>query len=139
MKLSFRTLDVFTTTRYAGNPLAVVTVPSANRSQLTQAQKQIIAREFNLSETVFVHETSEDSADEIPIDIFTTQAEIPFAGHPTIGTSHYLLHKYPSTKAILTKAGRIGITLDASANTVSAAVPHNVHIHTTRFTSGLSA
>jgi PhzF family phenazine biosynthesis protein len=139
MRLSFMTLDVFTTIRYAGNPLAVVTVPSAHRSQLTQTQKQNIAREFNLSETVFVHECAEDSADEVPIDIFTIKAEIPFAGHPTIGTSHYLLHKNPSTKAILTKAGRIGITLDASTNTVSAAVPHNVHIHTASLSGGFGS
>ncbi|KAJ0357888.1 hypothetical protein COL922a_014638, partial [Colletotrichum nupharicola] len=59
MALTFTTLDVFTETRFKGNPLAVVTIPPG--MVLTQAQKQAIAREFNLSETTFVHDVEASS------------------------------------------------------------------------------
>jgi PhzF family phenazine biosynthesis protein len=85
-RLSYVTLDVFTQTSYAGNPLAIVKVPS-NQS-LTQEQKQLIAREFNFSETVILHE-NEAASYEHTIDIFMTNAEIPFAGHPTIGAAAF--------------------------------------------------
>jgi PhzF family phenazine biosynthesis protein len=55
MKLSFTTLDVFTTTPYLGNPLAVIRFPASLSKQLTDDQKQKIAREFNLSEVTFLH------------------------------------------------------------------------------------
>ena len=77
MSLRFATLDVFTDTRFKGNPLALVHVPSG--STITQAQKQAIAFEFNLSETVFLHEDTE-SPDGRRLDIFIPTAEIPFAG-----------------------------------------------------------
>lgn len=56
MDLPFTTLDVFTSTQLEGNPLAVVQVPASLRDRLTQPLKQKIAREFNLSETVFLHD-----------------------------------------------------------------------------------
>ena len=61
-QLSFVTLDVFTQTRYTGNPLAIVKVPQA--ITLSQTQKQRIAREFNLSETVFLHEQTDKDKSE---------------------------------------------------------------------------
>lgn len=86
--LSFVTLDVFTKTRYTGNPLAIIRVPTS--VTLSQSQKQRIAREFNLSESVFLHEqTAQDRSDKsVRIDIFTAYAEVPFAGHPTVGTAN---------------------------------------------------
>ncbi|KAJ6618176.1 hypothetical protein B0H10DRAFT_2217945 [Mycena sp. CBHHK59/15] len=73
--LKFTKLDVFTATPYLGNPLAIVHVPSTVK--LTQAEKQLIAREFNLSETVFHHEqTSVDPNTPVVIDIFTTEEEL---------------------------------------------------------------
>jgi PhzF family phenazine biosynthesis protein len=138
--LSFVTLDVFTTTRYTGNPLAIVNVP-ASLSTLSQSQKQRIAREFNLSETVFLHEqTDSDSASSsVRMDIFTAHAEVPFAGHPTVGTANYLLRildlqndsnpALNQVKALQAKAGRFGITLDQAVNGTRIAVPHDVHIH----------
>ena len=109
MKLSYTTLDVFTSSRYAGNPVAIVQVPSG--TSLSQAQKQAIAAEFNLSEIVFLHLPAEGvTSSERKIDIFTHQAEVPFAGHPTIGTSHYLLHTTSQdVNTVLTKAGKIAI------------------------------
>ncbi|MDJ0822712.1 MAG: PhzF family phenazine biosynthesis protein [Paracoccaceae bacterium] len=84
-ELSFVTWDVFTTTAFAGNPLAIVT----GADDLTTAQMQTIAREFNLSETVFVM-APRDPAHTARLRIFCPTAEIPFAGHPTIGTAIYL-------------------------------------------------
>lgn len=78
--LRFHTLDVFTTRRYAGNPLAVV----LGAGGLSVAQMQTIAREFNLSETIFVM-SPVDPAHTARVRIFFPTAEIPFAGHPTIG------------------------------------------------------
>jgi trans-2,3-dihydro-3-hydroxyanthranilate isomerase len=82
MALTFYTLDVFTDRRFGGNPLAVV----LGSDGLTDAQMQMIAREFNLSETVFV-QTSTRPAHSAKMRIFTPRSEIPFAGHPTIGTA----------------------------------------------------
>lgn len=131
MKLSFTTLDAFSSTRYAGNPVAVVKFPASAAATLTQAQKQSIAQEFNLSEIVFLHTPDDPAAsNERTIDIFTSMAEIPFAGHPTIGTSHYLLKSTKQDiKAVITKAGRIPIWVDESTGNVKVEVPHDFHRH----------
>jgi trans-2,3-dihydro-3-hydroxyanthranilate isomerase len=82
MRLSFHVLDVFTATRFQGNPLAVVLDAGA----LDLACMQTIAREFNLSETVFV--MPPDRAEHAArLRIFTPGREVPFAGHPTVGTA----------------------------------------------------
>jgi PhzF family phenazine biosynthesis protein len=135
MKLSFTTLDVFTSTRYAGNPLAIISVPQNLKASLTQTQKQAIAAEFNLSEIV-LHLTPDFT--EPSIDIFTPHAEVPFAGHPTIGTAWYLLclQKQSAITALLEKAGRIPIS--AEGNHVKAVAPQNFHVHSVTFTSELT-
>jgi trans-2,3-dihydro-3-hydroxyanthranilate isomerase len=85
MKLDFVTVDVFTDRRFGGNPLAVV--PDARG--LTSAQMQAIAAEFNLSETTFVL-PPQDAAHTAHVRIFTPRAELPFAGHPNVGTAFVL-------------------------------------------------
>ncbi|KAF8828581.1 hypothetical protein HHX47_DHR3000145 [Lentinula edodes] len=104
LSIPFHTVDVFTQTRFLGNPLAIVLLhhPSSSSDSsdpkprppvLTQHQKQLIAREFNLSETVFIHITQsnyDDPSVPFAIDIFTTTEELPFAGHPTIGAGWFL-------------------------------------------------
>lgn len=82
MTRRFVTLDVFTTRRNAGNPLAVV----LDSEGLDTAAMQTIAREFNLSETVFVSPPS-NPAHRAALRIFTPGQELPFAGHPTVGTA----------------------------------------------------
>ncbi len=82
MKYGFFTLDVFTDDRFGGNPLAVL--PYADG--LDGEQMQTIAREFNLSETTFVLPPKETD-NTAHVRIFTPAAEMPFAGHPTIGTA----------------------------------------------------
>jgi PhzF family phenazine biosynthesis protein len=131
--LPFTTLDVFTSTPYSGNPLALVRIPTSLSTYLTQNQKQLIAREFNLSETIFLHQQEDPSIPEWKVDIFTTDSELPFAGHPTIGAATYVLwlsgEKRWDVGTLVTKAGRIAISLKDDGDGVKAEVPHNVHIH----------
>ncbi len=82
MPRAYTVLDVFTNTPLAGNPLAVV----LDAKGLETAQMQAIARELNLSETVFVL-PPENPAHSAEIRIFTPGCELPFAGHPTVGTA----------------------------------------------------
>lgn len=128
--IPFVTLDVFTTTPFQGNPLAIIRVPAALRHTLTTAQKQLIAREFNLSECVFLHEQADRYKPEWHIDIFTTNDELPFAGHPTIGAACYVLGaQNASGGTFITKAGRIPIMMTAEEGRVMAEIPSNVHVH----------
>jgi len=85
MRYRFHTADVFTDRIFGGNPLAVF--PDA-RGLATQ-QMQQVAREFNLSETVFVL-PPKDPAHTRRLRIFTPGGELPFAGHPTVGCAHVL-------------------------------------------------
>jgi trans-2,3-dihydro-3-hydroxyanthranilate isomerase len=85
MKRRYVTLDVFTERRFAGNPLAVV----LEAEGLDTAMMQAIAREFNLPETVFVLPAQAEKH-RAKLRIFTPAAELPFAGHPTVGTAVFL-------------------------------------------------
>src|ERR1700742_1518038 len=85
MRLQFETVDVFTQHRFSGNPLAVV----LNAEGLSTEQMQSIAAEFNLAETTFVLPPRE-AAHTAEVRIFTPRAEMPFAGHPNIGTAFVL-------------------------------------------------
>jgi trans-2,3-dihydro-3-hydroxyanthranilate isomerase len=89
MKLKFHTLDVFTTRKFAGNPLAVV----LDADHLTTEQMQTICKEFNLSETTFVMKPG-DPANTAKMRIFFPGGEMPFAGHPTLGTAVLLGELY---------------------------------------------
>lgn len=82
MSRRFVTLDVFTSTRLAGNPLAVV----LDADGLSDVDMLAITREFNLSETVFVFPPAH-AAHRARLRIFTPGRELPFAGHPTVGTA----------------------------------------------------
>lgn len=84
MKYPFYTCDVFTSDRFGGNPLAVIT----RAEGLTTVQMQNIAREFNYSETSFV--LPPEAGATRKVRIFTPSEEIPFAGHPNIGTAFVL-------------------------------------------------
>jgi trans-2,3-dihydro-3-hydroxyanthranilate isomerase len=85
MQLQFATVDVFTADRFSGNPLAVV----LNAQGLSTAQMQAIAAEFNLAETTFVL-PPRDGANTAEVRIFTPRHEMPFAGHPNVGTAFVL-------------------------------------------------
>ena len=82
MSLSFKTVDVFSDRPLAGNALCVVMVEPG--ALPPDAVMQAIAREMNLSETTFVTKTGDDTYD---VRIWTTQGELPFAGHPSLGSA----------------------------------------------------
>ena len=115
--LDYHVVDVFTSTPYAGNPLAVV----LGADDLSTAQLQSLAREFNLSETVFPM-AAESAEATYRLRIFTPGTELPFAGHPSVGAAW-----------VLRSIGRIGdgrvvqecgaglLPLDVSTDTVTLA------------------
>ncbi len=84
-RVAFETVDVFAERRFGGNPLAVVT----DARGLSTAEMQAVAREFNYSESTFVLPPA-DSANTARVRIFTPTNEIPFAGHPNVGTAFVL-------------------------------------------------
>jgi trans-2,3-dihydro-3-hydroxyanthranilate isomerase len=99
-------LDVFTSTPLEGNPVAVFT----DASGLTDAVMQQVARELNLSETVFLLDGGEEA--DAHARIFTPATELPFAGHPVLGTAFLLAERDGGDHVRLrTGAGRIAITL----------------------------
>jgi trans-2,3-dihydro-3-hydroxyanthranilate isomerase len=115
--LDYFVVDVFTETALAGNPLAVV----MNTAKLSAAQMQSIAREFNLSETTFVERRAAEieAVEGIRTRIFTTQEELPFAGHPTLGTASVLKLMDPTavrenTITLAENVGPIPVRFDPS-------------------------
>ncbi len=88
MKLPFCTVDVFTEQRFGGNQLAVF----VDAPELPDEVMQTIAREFNLSETVFIIKPR-DSRAKRRLRIFTVARELPFAGHPTVGAAQVLVEE----------------------------------------------
>jgi trans-2,3-dihydro-3-hydroxyanthranilate isomerase len=85
MQRRYITVDVFTDRAFGGNPLAVI----LDAGGLSTAQMQAIALEFNYSETTFVL-PPRDAANDAQVRIFTVNSEIPFAGHPNVGTAFVL-------------------------------------------------
>jgi trans-2,3-dihydro-3-hydroxyanthranilate isomerase len=116
MTRRFFTLDVFTEAALAGNPLAVV----LDCAGLDDARMQAIAREFNLSETVFVREPK-SAVNTARVRIFTPARELPFAGHPTVGTAALLAHlRAPDLLA----AQDLRIVLEEEIGDVACVVRH---------------
>jgi trans-2,3-dihydro-3-hydroxyanthranilate isomerase len=118
MRLGFDIVDVFTDRPFAGNQLAVVHGADA----LTTEQCLTIAREFNFSETTFPASRVEDGI-EYATRIFTPGGEIPFAGHPTLGTAWVLRRRGLLTGDTVTQvcgAGRIGVSFAGEQVSLSA-------------------
>src|SRR3954462_13491813 len=124
MKRPFQTVDVFTDRKFGGNPLAVL--PSAEG--LSTEQMQAIAAEFNLAETSFVL-PPKDRAHTAQVRIFTPKAELPFAGHPNVGTAFVLARAGTSYGRRIAgdrlvfeeKAGLVPVTLLKSGTELSGA------------------
>jgi trans-2,3-dihydro-3-hydroxyanthranilate isomerase len=106
--LTYHVVDVFTDTPLKGNPLAVVN----NTCGLSTEAMQSIAREFNLSETSFIErrDLGLERGEGVRVRIFTTQEELPFAGHPTLGTASVLKMTAPETanEGVVTLALKVG-------------------------------
>ena len=118
-ELAYHVVDVFTDRAFAGNPLAVV----LDADDLPTEALRAIANEFNLSETAFP--MRDDSADYL-LRIFTPHMELPFAGHPSVGTA-WLLHSLDRLRAgrVTQRCGVGVLPLDVSASRVvlTAATP----------------
>lgn len=107
----FVTVDVFTQARFGGNPLAVFT----DATGLSDAQMQSLAAEMNLSETTFVLPPA-DPAHTARVRIFNRTAEMPFAGHPSVGTGYVLAQR--GAGGVLTlevPAGVVEVNVDRDA------------------------
>jgi trans-2,3-dihydro-3-hydroxyanthranilate isomerase len=116
MPRRFATLDVFTDRRFAGNPLAVVLDTEA----LDAAAMQAIAREFNHPETVFVF-APVDPAHGARVRIFTPARELPFAGHPTVGTAVLLGARDGGGDIVLEEGiGAVQCTLESNGGVAGA-------------------
>ncbi len=117
---AFLTYDVFTDQPFGGNPLAII--PDA--TGLAEADLQRIAREFNYSETTFVFPAI-DAACDAKVRIFTPTQEIPFAGHPTIGTTLALhaLGRIGDRAVLELGVGPIPVTVSDGSAELATQVP----------------
>lgn len=109
MDYQFFTLDVFTDTRFGGNPLAVV----LDADGLDGKTMQTVAREFNLSETIFV-QMPKEVGNTARVRIFTPARELPFAGHPTIGCAILLAQLGKGGDEIILEEGVGPVTVSVS-------------------------
>ena len=112
----FVQLDVFTQTPLSGNPLAIF----PDGGELTDAEMQALAREMNLSETTFIfpRDGATEAREGKKVRIFTVEQELPFAGHPTLGTALYLYASESTKPAEITldlKAGKIPVRFNANS------------------------
>ena len=111
----FLQLDVFTRTPLTGNPLAIFT----DARGLTDQQMQALAREMNLSETTFIlpREPQVEAEEGKRVRIFTVEEELPFAGHPTLGTALYLHSTAASREIVLDlKVGKIDVQFSTDSD-----------------------
>ena len=110
MEIPFRLVDVFTPRRLAGNQLCVVPEPV----EIDAAMMQAVAKEFGFSETTFV---TRSGGGRYAMRIFTPGKELPFAGHPTLGTAFVMVSEgYVSTPAVQeVEAGEIPVEVDVEA------------------------
>ncbi len=121
-RLEYFIVDVFTRSALQGNPLAVVLDTAGSATETMQS----IAREFNLSETAFVQRrpAAIEQAEGIRVRIFTTQEELPFAGHPTLGTASVLRQIAPDaihddTIALALNVGSVPVRFEEQADNSS--------------------
>jgi trans-2,3-dihydro-3-hydroxyanthranilate isomerase len=109
--MDFYIVDVFGIEKYSGNQLAVVVL----KEDITLETKQLIANEFHFSETSFIS-LSDSEGNKFKVDIFTPKNELPFAGHPSLGTAYIIkneiLKKDPGQIILDLKAGLIPVTFD---------------------------
>ena len=119
--LSYEIVDVFTDRPFTGNPLAVV----FGAQTLDRTQMQLLAREFNLSETVFVLPPTQAGA-TYRARIFTTLTELPFAGHPSIGAAVTAVRRGMHSAGRLTQecaAGLLPLEVDRDQARLTGAAP----------------
>jgi len=110
-KIHYSIVDVFSEGKYTGNPLAVF----KNSGSLSNSEMQKIAREMNFSETTFILSNSKNKGG-YDVRIFTPKEEIPFAGHPTLGTASIIqsdiLQRRVDSLTLNVKSGQIAVSFD---------------------------
>ncbi len=139
-EMVFYIVDVFAEEKFAGNQLAVL----RGGANLSPDQMQAIAREMHFSETTFI--ISEDKTDGgYDVRIFTPSAEVPFAGHPTLGTAHIIrseiLRDNPAEIILNLKVGRIPVTFQENISWMKQVSPEfgqKLDAHTLADILGLS-
>ena len=122
--LAFQQVDVFTAVPFKGNPVAVV----LDGDELSSAQMQSIAAWTNLSETTFVCTPTDQRAD-YRLRIFTPKRELPFAGHPTIGSAHAVLRhglKPRTAGSLVQECARGSSTSRSTASAYSSRCPSHI-------------
>lgn len=119
MNFQFRQVDVFASERFKGNPLAVVIIDSSGEMP-SPDQMQQFANWTNLSETTFLLPPTNPAADYL-VRIFTPSAELPFAGHPTLGTCHVWLDSVAGADGPST-AGRSSVVQECEAGLIDIRV-----------------
>jgi trans-2,3-dihydro-3-hydroxyanthranilate isomerase len=135
MRLAYDIVDVFTDRPFAGNQLAVV----HGAGDLSTRQCQAIAQEFNYSETTFPVPRGEH---DYAVRIFTPGSEIPFAGHPTLGTAWVLRSRGDLAGGTATQhcgAGEIGVRFTGERAVELSATPRDAVAHGGRFVKALLA
>jgi trans-2,3-dihydro-3-hydroxyanthranilate isomerase len=120
MQRRYITVDVFTDRAFGGNPLAVV----LDAGGLTTAQMQAIASEFNYSETTFVL-PPQDAAHDAQVRIFTVNREIPFAGHPNVGTAFVLATQASKPPARLKFEEKAGLVPKSCKRRAESSAPNS--------------
>ena len=118
-RYDFVQVDVFARTRLAGNPLAIF----GEAGGLSDKEMQAIAREMNLSETTFIlpGEPDVQAREGMRVRIFTVEEELPFAGHPTLGTALYLYALRPSEEIVLDlNVGKVPVRFTADSKIESS-------------------
>lgn len=121
LQRAFKQVDVFTATPYLGNPLAVV----LDGTGLSDAEMAAFARWTNLSETTFLLPPAQPEAD-YRVRIFTPVSELPFAGHPTLGTCHAWLEAggKPKKQGLIVQESAVGLVrIQQKASTLAFAAP----------------
>ena len=153
-KMCFSLVDVFSGVRYAGNPLAVF----VDVGDLDPAQMQAIAREINFSETTFVRSLQPAPHQGYDVRIFSPTEELPFAGHPTLGTAFVIreqlrekirsqnLDSNPVSNLVLNLAvGPIPVEISAdnvfwmkqNAATIGPVLNHSTNVNSTKVAAAL--
>lgn len=122
-KFPFVTVDVFSSRALEGNPVAVFT----DARGLSDAEMQAIALEMRLSETTFIipRDEATERAEGVMVRIFTVAEELPFAGHPTLGTASVVAHARHATEVALDlKVGKIPISFKAAPDGLFGEMTH---------------
>src|SRR5438874_1272843 len=133
----FVQLDVFTQTPLTGNPLAIFT----DARGLDDGEMQALAREMNLSETTFIlpRDPATETQEGKKVRIFTVAEELPFAGHPTLGTALHLYHaasSMPDKISLDLNVGKIDIRFRADSQRVSGEGAEKQHARRVRSPEG---